>query len=234
MANNDELKTNLTDCCDEINGCPDCDDAECPDSMKQADTSADQPTQDEQVSEQSTQDEQSDQPEMTQEQLEALKAFNEHMQNLNDQITQAQEQAQKERAKAEELSKRLVNLQAEFDNYRKRNTSSVNTAQVEGRCQVIIEVIKILDVIEQALSMIKDEATASGIKLIYRQIESVLSNFEVEEISAQGQEFDPNLHSAVELVKSQDHKSGEVVEVIQKGYRLGEKILRYASVKVAE
>ncbi|HEY8423314.1 MAG TPA: nucleotide exchange factor GrpE [Clostridia bacterium] len=177
----------------------------------------------------------SQEPLMTEEQLEALKALNEHMQNLNDQILQAQEQAQKERARAEEYAKRLINLQAEFDNYRKRNAESVKTAQIEGRSQVLVEVIKILDIIEQAMSMIKDDATNSGIKLIYRQIESVLRNFEVEEIQAEkGIDFDPNLHSAVELVKAEDVKSGAIAEVVQKGYRLGEKILRHASVKVAQ
>ncbi|HEY8443665.1 MAG TPA: nucleotide exchange factor GrpE [Clostridia bacterium] len=170
---------------------------------------------------------------MTEEQLEALRALNEHMQNLNDQVFQAQEQAQKERARAEEYAKRLVNLQAEFDNYRRRNAESVKTAQIEGRGQVLIEVIKILDVIEQAMGMIKDDATSSGLKLVYRQVESILRNFDVQEIETEGM-FDPNYHSAVELVKADDKQSGSIVEVVQKGYRLGEKILRYASVKVAQ
>ncbi|HEY8419488.1 MAG TPA: nucleotide exchange factor GrpE [Clostridia bacterium] len=167
---------------------------------------------------------------MTEEQLEALRALSEHFQSLT---LQAQEQAQKERAKADEYAKRLVNLQGEFDNYRKRNLESVKTAQIEGRCQVLLEVIKILDIIEQAIGMIKDDATASGVKMIYRQVENILKNFDVQEIETEG-DFDPNLHSAVELVKSEEHKSGSIVEVVQKGYRLGEKILRHASVKVAQ
>jgi molecular chaperone GrpE len=163
------------------------------------------------------------------EQLEALKALSEHMQSLT---IQAQEQAQRERSRADEYAKRLVNLQAEFDNYRKRNLESVKTAQTEGRAQVLLEVIKILDVIEQAMGMIKDDAVFSGVKMIYRQVQDILKNFDVQEIQAEG-EFDPSLHSAVELVQS-EQKPGSIVEVVQKGYRLGEKILRHASVKIAQ
>ncbi|HHW89502.1 MAG TPA: nucleotide exchange factor GrpE [Clostridiales bacterium] len=246
MTKNDDLKMNLEDCCQEVCGCPDCDEPDCADSIAQSQETdnQDQLGQDSKTKQanngqteqaRDNQSEQDDQePQMSEEQLAAIKAFNDHMQSLNDQIIQAQEQAQRERAKAEALAQRLVNLQAEFDNFRKRNAKSVNSAQAEGRYEVIIEVIKILDVIEHALSMIKDQVTASGVQMIYRQIQDVLKNFEVEEIEALGQEFDPNLHSAVESVKTEDANSGAVVEVIQKGYRLGEKILRYASVKVAE
>ncbi|NLC16890.1 MAG: nucleotide exchange factor GrpE [Clostridiales bacterium] len=245
MTKNDDLKMNFEDCCQDVCDCADCDEPDCAEgqaSKTEQDQKSGQDGQGEKTGQaeqakngQSKQDGLAEQEiQMTQEQLAAIKAFDDHMQSLNNQIIQAQEQAQRERAKADALAQRLVNLQAEFDNFRKRNADSISAAQTEGRCEVITEVIKILDVIEHALGMIKDQATASGVQMIYRQIQDVLKNFEVKEIEAQGQEFDPNLHSAVERVKIEGAKAGAVVEVIQKGYRLGEKILRYASVKIAE
>ncbi len=177
---------------------------------------------------------QENQPEMSNEQMEAIKAFNEHLQGLNDQIDEAKSSAEKEKQRADEYAKKLISLQSEFDNFRRRNTESVKAAREDGSADVLIEVINILDVIEQALSMIKDNATADGIKMIYRQIENVLKNFGVQEIPALDMDFDPNVHNAVEKAKVDGAKSGKVIEVISKGYQLGDKILRYSSVKIAE
>lgn len=173
-------------------------------------------------------------PEMSPEQMEAIKAFNEHLQGLNNQIEEAKNQAMQEKARADELAKRVLGLQSDFDNYRRRNADLVKTAREEGSADVLIEVIKILDVIEQAQKMIKDSATIDGIRMIYRQMENLLKNFGVEEIQALDLDFDPNVHNAVEKVKAEGEQSGKIIEVISKGYRFGEKILRYSSVKVAE
>lgn len=177
---------------------------------------------------------QQDTVEMTQEQIEALKAFNEHLQGLNNQIEEAKQLATQEKARADELARRVISLQSDFDNYRRRNADSIKSARTEGNAEVLIEVIKILDIIEQAQKMIKDSATIDGIKMIYRQIENMLGNFGVQEIEALGMDFDPNIHNAVEKVKQEGVESGKIIEVVNKGYRLGEKILRYSSVKVAE
>lgn len=183
---------------------------------------------------QNTENAESNSGEMSQEQMDAIKVFNEHLQGLNTQIEEAQNQASQEKARADELAKRAISLQSDFDNYRRRNADLVKTAREEGSADVLIEVIKILDVIEQAQKMIKDSATADGIKMIYRQIESLLRGFGVEEIKAVGLDFDPNIHNAVEKVKQEGVESGKIIEVMSKGYHLGEKILRYSSVKVAE
>ncbi|HEY8390137.1 MAG TPA: nucleotide exchange factor GrpE [Clostridia bacterium] len=177
---------------------------------------------------------QQDTVEMTQEQIEALKAFNEHLQGLNNQIEEAKQLATQEKARADELARRVISLQSDFDNYRRRNADSIKSARTEGNAEVLIEVIKILDIIEQAQKMIKDSTTIDGIKMIYRQIENMLGNFGVQEIEALGMDFDPNIHNAVEKVKQEGVESGKIIEVVNKGYRLGEKILRYSSVKVAE
>jgi len=181
-----------------------------------------------------TENSQNNAGEMSQEQMDAIKAFNEHLQGLNNQIEEAQNQALQEKTRADELAKKIITLQSDFDNYRRRNADLVKTAREEGSSDVLIEVIKILDIIEQAQTMIKDSATIDGIKMIFRQIESLLRGFGVQEIEAVGLDFDPNIHNAVEKVKQEGTESGKITEVISKGYRLGEKILRYSSVKVAE
>ena len=87
---------------------------------------------------------------------------------------------------------------------------------------------------KQAIQSIPDEKVADGVKMIYRQIVDVLSAFGVEEIPALGEQFDPNLHNAVMQVKTTDpSKANMVVEVFNKGYRMGERILRHSVVKVA-
>ncbi len=91
-----------------------------------------------------------------------------------------------------------------------------------------------LDVLKQAIQSISDERVAEGVKMIYRQILDILTAFGVEEIPALGMQFDPNLHNAVMNVKTTDpSKLNMVVEVFNKGYKLGDRILRHSVVKVA-
>ena len=96
-------------------------------------------------------------------------------------------------------------------------------------------IVPVLDVLKQAISMISDEKVAEGVKMIYRQITEMLSGFGVTEIPALGEQFDPNLHNAIMQVKVKDaDKVNMVVEVFQKGYRMGDRIIRHSVVKVAK
>ena len=154
---------------------------------------------------------------------------------LMQQLSVAQAIAAKEKSRSEELSNLVNRLQADFDNYRKRN-ADLNKKQKEDGMVVIIEkVIPVLDVLKQAITMITDEKVAEGVKMIYRQINEMLATFGVSEIPALGEQFDPNLHNAIMQVKVKDpSKVNTVVEVFQKGYRMGDRIIRYSVVKVAK
>lgn len=154
---------------------------------------------------------------------------------LSQQVAVAQAIAIKEKSRSEELSNLVSRMQADFDNYRKRNAEINKKQKEDGMVAVIEKVVPVLDVLKQAVAMITDEKVAEGVKMIYRQITEMLTGFGVTEIPALGEQFDPNLHNAIMQVKVKDpDKVNMVVEVFQKGYRMGDRIIRHSVVKVAK
>lgn len=135
-------------------------------------------------------------------------------------------------SKMEEYKDTLQRVQAEFYNYRKRNAEAVKQARAEGVNETILQMLPVLDTVEIAIGMINDEATKAGVELIRKKFAEVFSHYGVEEIEADGAEFDPALHNAVMQVEDAEN-AGKVVEVLRKGYRRNGKVIRYAMVKVA-
>ncbi len=167
-------------------------------------------------------------------QQEEYKAIQNQMAQVTQQLSIAQAIAVKEKARSEELSNLVNRMQADFDNYRKRVNENNKKLKEDGVCVVLEKLIPELDVLKQAIQSISDERVAEGVKMIYRQILDILTAFGVEEIPALGMQFDPNLHNAVMNVKTTDpSKLNMVVEVFNKGYKLGDRILRHSVVKVA-
>ena len=126
--------------------------------------------------------------------------------------------------------------QADFDNYRKRTVSARAEAIVDGKLEAIKAFLPVIDNIDRALLHAKDgDAVADGLKLIRKQVEKTLEDLNVELIGAVGDKFDPNLHEAVlQEPASEGMESGVISEVFQKGYKLGDKVIRYTMVKVTE
>ena len=154
---------------------------------------------------------------------------------LAQQLQIAQTVATKEKSRSEELSNLVVRMQADFDNYRKRVNDTNKRLKEDGMCVVLEKLIPQLDVLMQAIKTITDEKVAEGVKMIYRQLNDLLTLFGVEEIHAIGEQFDPNLHNAVMNVKTNDPKKvNMVVEVLQKGYRMGDRVIRHSVVTVAK
>ena len=135
--------------------------------------------------------------------------------------------------KIEEYKDITLRLQAEFSNYRKRNQYSVMNARVDGNNDIIEALLPILDNFERGLEVISDDKIKGGVELIYKQLSDLLVKYEVQEIKALGEEFNPNLHHAVAQVEDTDNEN-KVVAVFQKGYKRKDKILRPAMVKVAK
>lgn len=132
------------------------------------------------------------------------------------------------------LLDRLARLQAEFENYRKRNARE----QAEFREYAVTDAVKsflpILDNFDLALRQTNEGAALrSGIELIRKQMDDVLSRLGVQVIPAQGSTFDPRVHEAIEMVESADHADHEVIDELQRGYKLKERLLRPAMVRVA-
>ena len=165
---------------------------------------------------------------------EEYKALQDQITTAKQQLTIAQAIAVKEKARSEELSNLVNRMQADFDNYRKRMNENNKKLKEDGICAVLERLIPELDVLKQAIQTITDDKVAEGVKMIYRQVLEILTTFGVEEIPALGQQFDPNLHNAVMQTKTTDpSKVNMIVEVYNKGYKLGERILRHSVVRVA-
>ncbi len=136
----------------------------------------------------------------------------------------------------DEIYQRLLRIQAEYDNFRKR-TQKEKQADRKYRSQAIVtELLPVVDNFERALQVeVEDEAAASfvdGVKMVYRQLKDALEKEGVEEIKTVGEEFDPNVHQAVMQVEDDQFESNVVVEELQKGFKLNERVIRPAMVKV--
>lgn len=135
--------------------------------------------------------------------------------------------------KAEEFKNLAQRIQAEFDNYRKRNNEAVRVSRNDGINDLVTELLPVIDNFERGLDAIVEEKSKTGVELIYKQMLGVLQKYDVEEIKAKGEEFNPNYHHAI--AKEDDAENANiVVEVFLKGYKRKDKVLRPAMVKVAQ
>lgn len=134
---------------------------------------------------------------------------------------------------AEDYKNKWMRSVAEFDNYKKRNAKMWQEAFDEGVSSVILKILPVGDNLDWALSIGLDEKTAEGIKNIKRKYDETLKSMEIEEINPIGQPFNPNDSEAVMMVDGEEgEESGNVKQVLQKGYKIKEKIIRYAKVSV--
>ena len=137
------------------------------------------------------------------------------------------------KAQAEEMKDKWMRNVAEFDNYKKRNAKLWQDAFNEGVSSVILKILPVGDNLDWALTLGLDEKTAEGIKGVRKKFDDVLKGLEVEEINPLGKLFDPNEAEAVMQVEAEEGEQSEhVKQVFQKGYKKGDKVIRYATVSV--
>jgi molecular chaperone GrpE len=135
------------------------------------------------------------------------------------------------------LQDRLLRTAAEFDNYRKRIDRERRDQADSAGASLLAEVLPVVDNLERALQVPASPESASyraGVELIHRQLVDLLRKRGVTPIEALGADFDPRIHQAVSQETSEAHRDGEVMEELQRGYRLGDRLLRPAMVKVAK
>ena len=152
-----------------------------------------------------------------------------------------QSQAAPTDAAAEEAKKALaekedqyLRLAAEYDNYRKRTAKEKESAWTEAKAQTVLAFLPVYDNLERALKQqTADEAYAKGVEMTMKGLQDVLTKLGVEVIPALGETFDPNRHNAVMHVEDEAAGENTVVEVFQQGFTCGEKVIRFAMVKVA-
>ena len=133
-----------------------------------------------------------------------------------------------------DVNDKYLRLAAEYDNYRKRTAKEKENIYGDAKADTIKPLLAVYDNLERGIAQY-DEADAhrQGLELILRQFTETLTKLGVTEIEAKGQPFDPGLHNAVMHVEDETAGENTVVEVFQKGFMLGDKVLRFAMVKVA-
>ena len=139
-------------------------------------------------------------------------------------------------ANAAQAKDQLLRMAAEYDNYRKRSTREADQKFGDGVSHAVEKIIPILDTLEMAANApTTDENYKKGVTMTLDKAAKALSTLHVEEIEALGKPFDPNFMNAVQQIPAPDgQESGTVITVYQKGYKLGDKIVRHATVVVAE
>ena len=128
---------------------------------------------------------------------------------------------------------KYMRLFAEFDNFRKRTAKEKTEAYGDATAKTISELLPAIDNFDRALDTpCTDENFKKGVEMIFTQITDILTKIGVSEIEALGKPFDPNLHNAIKQVENEDAESDTVCEVFQKGYKLGDRIIRHSMVAV--
>ena len=159
--------------------------------------------------------------------------------------TKTEEVKEETVSEVDELKKRIAELEAllkekedqhlrmaaEYDNFRRRSREEREATYTEAVADTVGEILPIIDNLERASMYDDDAKVKEGLVMIAKSVESVFEKLKVEAVGAPGETFDPNLHNAVLHAEDEDRGEGEIVEVFQKGYKKGNKIIRFAMVK---
>ena len=159
--------------------------------------------------------------------------------------TKTEEVKEETVSEVDELKKRIAELEAllkekedqhlrmaaEYDNFRRRSREEKEATYTEAVADTVGEILPIIDNLERASMYDDDAKVKEGLVMIAKSVESVFEKLKVEAVGAPGETFDPNLHNAVLHAEDEERGEGEIVEVFQKGYKKGNKIIRFAMVK---
>jgi len=143
-------------------------------------------------------------------------------------------EVEKLRAERDVLLDRLARMQAEFDNARKRAQREQMDYRDYALSDTIKTLIPVMDSFDRALQSSPEKSEFHlGIELIHKQLQDALAKIGVQPISAKGQQFDPRFHEAIEMVDTEDANDNQVIDELQRGYKLKDRLLRPAMVRVA-
>jgi molecular chaperone GrpE len=142
---------------------------------------------------------------------------------------------QKLKTERDSLLDRLARAQAEFENARRRASKEQQDFRDYATVDTVKSLLPVIDSFERALQVKSDpEDFRSGVELIYKQLQDALAKLGVRPIIAKGEPFDPHVHEAIEMVETSDAADHEVLEELQRGYKLKDRLLRPSMVKVAK
>ena len=127
-----------------------------------------------------------------------------------------------------------LRLAADYDNYRKRTLKEKEQAYGHGKADAVEKLLPVYDNLERALAQpTEDEAYKKGVEMTMTQLVGILGGLGVEIFGAEGDTFDPNIHNAIMHTEAEGAEENTITKVFQKGFKLGEKIVRFAMVEVA-
>jgi molecular chaperone GrpE len=142
---------------------------------------------------------------------------------------------QKLKAERDTLLDRLARAQAEFENARRRAAKEQQDFREYAAADAIKALLPVIDSFERALQVKSDlRDFRSGVELIYKQLQDALAKLGVQPIPAKGEQFNPHVHEAIEMVETSEAPDHQVIEELQRGYKMKERLLRPAMVKVAK
>ena len=148
-------------------------------------------------------------------------------------ISELKEQLLAKEKEIAELNDKYLRLYAEYDNFRRRSAKEREAIYSDAKSDTLKNILPILDNMERATAFTEADKILEGMNLILKSFNESFTKMDVKEIEALGTTFDPNVHYAVMHVEDESYGENEVVEVLQKGYIYGDKVIRYAMVKVA-
>ena len=154
-------------------------------------------------------------------------------QDLETLLQSAELEKQKLQQQLAEGEDKYLRLAAEYDNFRKRSAKEREMIYGDAYADALSVFLPVLDNLERAAQFADGESVAKGVEMTLKGITDALERLGITEIEAQGLPFDPEVHNAVLHVEDETLGEGVVAEVLQKGYRRGDRVLRYAMVKVA-
>ncbi|MCC8122495.1 MAG: nucleotide exchange factor GrpE [Oscillospiraceae bacterium] len=149
-------------------------------------------------------------------------------------VDTAAEELERYKAEVTRQEEQFLRLAAEYDNFRRRSQKEKESAWSDAKADTVLAFLPVYDNLERAVKQeTVDEAYAKGVEMTMSGLQEILRKLGVTELPALGETFDPNLHNAVMHVEDEHAGKGEIVEVFQSGFKLGEKVIRFAMVKVA-
>ena len=150
-----------------------------------------------------------------------------------EEIPQESELEQARKALAAEHDKYL-RLAAEYDNFRKRSIKEKDARYADAKADTVAKFLPVYDNLERALANeTSDEAYKKGVELIMTELKKIMTGLGVEEFGEKGDAFDPNAHNAVMHIENEELGENVIAQVFQKGFRMGDKVIRHAVVQVA-
>ena len=146
--------------------------------------------------------------------------------------------AQSDAEKLAELNDKYLRLHADFENFRRRTNKEKSELIMYGNKELILKILPVYDDFERAMELMEKsdnkEAAIDGIKLIFNKFTNTLQQAGLNEIDSNGKEFDPEIHEAITKIQMSPDMKGKVVDTMQKGYMLNDKIIRHSKVVVGE